>query len=51
MLINEVKRILCVGAGSMGQQIGLQCALRGYEVVLHSRREESLRKDITVINK
>jgi 3-hydroxybutyryl-CoA dehydrogenase len=28
----EIKKILVVGAGTMGQQIALQCAMHGYEV-------------------
>jgi 3-hydroxybutyryl-CoA dehydrogenase len=35
MNIDSVKRILVVGSGTMGQEIGLQCALHGYEVVLY----------------
>ena len=27
-----IKKILVVGAGTMGQQIALQCAMHGYEV-------------------
>lgn len=34
MDIDDVRRVLVVGAGTMGQQIGLQCATHGYEVVL-----------------
>jgi len=34
MDIGDVRRVLIVGAGTMGQQIGLQCAAHGYEVVL-----------------
>jgi 3-hydroxybutyryl-CoA dehydrogenase len=30
----EIRRVLVVGAGTMGQQIGLQCAAHGLEVVL-----------------
>jgi 3-hydroxybutyryl-CoA dehydrogenase len=35
MHIDEVRRVLIVGAGTMGQQIGLQCATHGCEVVLY----------------
>lgn len=35
MKIDELKRILIIGAGTMGREIGLQCALYGYEVVLY----------------
>lgn len=35
MRIDEVRRVVVVGAGTMGQQIGFQCAAHGFEVVLH----------------
>lgn len=31
----DLHRILIIGAGTMGQQIGFQCAAHGYEVVLY----------------
>ena len=30
----EIRRVLVVGAGTMGRQIALQCATHGFEVVL-----------------
>jgi 3-hydroxybutyryl-CoA dehydrogenase len=33
--ITDVRRVLVIGSGTMGQQIGLQCATHGYDVVLH----------------
>lgn len=35
MKIEDVRRVLIVGAGTMGQQIGLQCARHGYNVTLY----------------
>ena len=35
MQIEDVRRVAIVGAGTMGQQIGFQCAGHGYEVVLY----------------
>jgi len=35
MQIEDVRRVAVVGAGTMGQQIGFQCAGHGYEVVLY----------------
>lgn len=35
MRISEVRRVLIVGAGIMGQQISLECAIHGYNVVLY----------------
>jgi 3-hydroxybutyryl-CoA dehydrogenase len=35
MNIDEIKQVLIVGSGNMGQQIGFQCAASGYDVVLY----------------
>src|SRR6516162_7665963 len=35
MQIEDVRRVAIVGAGTMGQQIGFQCAAHGYDVVLY----------------
>jgi 3-hydroxybutyryl-CoA dehydrogenase len=35
MKIEEVRRILTIGAGTMGHQIGFLCAMNGYEVVIY----------------
>jgi 3-hydroxybutyryl-CoA dehydrogenase len=35
MKIEDIRCVLIVGAGTMGQQIGLQCAMHGYEVVVY----------------
>ncbi|CAM3877052.1 3-hydroxyacyl-CoA dehydrogenase [Tsukamurella ocularis] len=37
-----IRRILVAGAGSMGSQIALVCALAGCEVVLHDLRRDAL---------
>jgi len=42
MRVDEIRRVLIVGAGTMGQQIGLQCATHGYEVVLYDISPETL---------
>ncbi|MFH0998896.1 MAG: 3-hydroxyacyl-CoA dehydrogenase [Pseudomonadota bacterium] len=34
MKIDDIRNILIIGAGTMGQQIAFQCAVSGYEVVL-----------------
>ncbi|TDR78532.1 3-hydroxyacyl-CoA dehydrogenase [Photobacterium lutimaris] len=36
--------ITCIGAGHMGQQIALQCAVNGFNVSLFSRKKEGLGK-------
>jgi len=33
--ITEVRRVVVIGAGTMGQQIGFQCAGHGFDVVLY----------------
>src|SRR5262249_6988674 len=35
MQLGDVRRVAIVGAGTMGQQIGFQCAGHGYDVVLY----------------
>jgi len=35
MKIEDVQKVLIVGSGTMGQQIGFVCALHGYEVLLY----------------
>ena len=35
MKIDDIQRILIVGAGTMGQRIGLQGAMHGYQVTIH----------------
>jgi 3-hydroxybutyryl-CoA dehydrogenase len=42
MKIDEVKRILSIGAGTMGHQIGFLCALNGYDVVVYDVDKDSL---------
>ena len=35
MDIGDVRRVLVVGSGTMGLQIGLQCAIGGYDVAMY----------------
>lgn len=42
MKIGDVKKVLAVGAGTMGHQIGFLCAVHGYEVVIYDVLKESL---------
>jgi len=35
MNIDDIKRVLVLGAGTMGHQIGFLCAVHGYEVVIY----------------
>ncbi|MBU1171832.1 MAG: 3-hydroxyacyl-CoA dehydrogenase [Proteobacteria bacterium] len=42
MRIESIKKILILGAGTMGQQIGFVCALHGYDVVIYDISETML---------
>jgi len=42
MRIDEIRCVLIVGAGTMGQQIGLQCATHGYAVMLYDISPKTL---------
>jgi 3-hydroxybutyryl-CoA dehydrogenase len=44
MQIEDIKKILIIGAGTMGQQIGFQCAACGFEVVLYDVAQDPLDK-------
>lgn len=37
-----IKKVLVVGVGTMGQQIGFQCAIHGFETVMFNFRQPSL---------
>lgn len=42
MKLKDMKRVLILGSGTMGQQIGLQCAMYGYDVVYYDLSQEIL---------
>ncbi len=42
MQIDDVRRVAIVGAGTMGQQIGFQCAGHGFEVTLYDTSSGAL---------
>jgi 3-hydroxybutyryl-CoA dehydrogenase len=42
MRIKDIRRVLIVGAGTMGRQISLQCATHGYNVTLYDIAQEAL---------
>jgi len=44
MNIEQVKQIAVIGAGTMGSQIAMACALAGYSVFLQDVQEEGLKK-------
>jgi 3-hydroxybutyryl-CoA dehydrogenase len=40
--IEDIKNVLIIGSGTMGQQIGFQCAAFGYDVIMHDIKQEML---------
>jgi 3-hydroxybutyryl-CoA dehydrogenase len=44
MKIPEIRRVLSVGAGTMGKEIGVHCAAYGYDVTIYDVAAESLKK-------
>jgi 3-hydroxybutyryl-CoA dehydrogenase len=42
MKIEDLRRVLVVGAGTMGREIGLQCAMHGYDVTIYDVAQEAL---------
>jgi len=42
--IQDIKRLCVVGGGTMGSQIAMLCALKGYEVTLHDITDDQLKK-------
>jgi 3-hydroxyacyl-CoA dehydrogenase len=38
----NIRKVLVVGSGTLGQQIGFQCAMHGFDTVMYDMREESL---------
>ena len=44
MKVEDIKKVLIIGAGTMGQQIGFQCALHGFDVILYDVARDVLDK-------
>ncbi|MGW4772630.1 3-hydroxyacyl-CoA dehydrogenase [Nocardia sp. NPDC004278] len=38
----NIKKVLVVGSGTLGQQIGFQCAVHGFETIMYDQSQESL---------
>ncbi len=51
MKLSDIKRVLILGAGTMGQQIGFTCAMHGYDVVMYDISEEILGKSLKRMEK
>jgi 3-hydroxybutyryl-CoA dehydrogenase len=44
MSTSSIKNVCIVGSGFMGSQIGLQCAVHGYHVLMHDASESALQR-------
>jgi len=44
MNIDDIRQVLIIGAGNMGQQIGFQCAVSGYDVIFYDVGQGALEK-------
>jgi 3-hydroxybutyryl-CoA dehydrogenase len=51
MKIEDIRRVLIIGAGTMGQQIGFVCAMSGYDVVFYDISDEILNKAMGRVKK
>ncbi|MFY9397333.1 MAG: 3-hydroxyacyl-CoA dehydrogenase NAD-binding domain-containing protein, partial [Desulfomonilia bacterium] len=51
MNVSDIKRVLILGAGTMGQQIGFVCAMHGYTVIMHDLSQEILDRSIKRMEK
>jgi 3-hydroxybutyryl-CoA dehydrogenase len=51
MKLEDIKKVLILGAGTMGQQIGFVCAMNGYQVVLYDISDEILAKSVKNMEK
>ena len=51
MEVEDIKKVLIIGAGSMGQQIGFQCAIHGFEIALYDVAQGVLDKALTRLDK
>ncbi len=47
MTVDEIRRVLVVGAGTMGGQIALQCAMHGLDVALYDLSADALAASMT----
>ena len=50
MNVEKVKKISCLGAGTMGPGIALTFALAGYQVHMYSRSAAGIQRSFAVIN-
>ncbi len=51
MELKDIKKVLILGAGTMGQQIGFVCAMHGYHVTFYDLSDEILSQSLKRIEK
>lgn len=51
MKVEDIKKVLIAGAGTMGQSIGLSCVTNGFAIVLYDIKEEFLARAKESLNK
>jgi 3-hydroxybutyryl-CoA dehydrogenase len=51
MKVDDIKKVLMLGAGTMGQQISVPLSLAGFDIVIYDISEEALQKAMTRIPK
>jgi len=49
--LNDVKKVLIIGSGTMGLRIGLQSALKGFDVAMYDISEDALQKALKIQGK
>jgi 3-hydroxybutyryl-CoA dehydrogenase len=51
MGLKDIKKVIILGAGTMGQQIGFVCAMHGYDVTLYDISDDILKASMERIEK
>jgi 3-hydroxybutyryl-CoA dehydrogenase len=51
MKLTDIKKVLILGAGTMGQQIGFVCAMHGYDVTLYDISDDILQASVKRMEK
>ena len=51
MELKDIKKVLILGAGTMGQQIGFLCAMHGYNVTLYDISDDVLKASVQRMEK
>ena len=51
MTLKDIKKVLILGAGTMGQQIGFLCAMHGYNVTMYDISEDILKASVARMEK